>query len=145
MIDGTTRFGLASARVMAHDYDDEVVAANLDTGWFYSLTGSYRAVWCALADGYSVAELSDAAQVDERFVGAIGEVVELATVAGLLAPSARTRPASPLTVTAWADGSVEAFDDLQDALLLDPVHEVSGAGWPYAEPGATEVSGAADA
>ena len=36
--------------------------------------------------------------------------------------------------TPWSTPALETHDDLQDLLLLDPVHEVTEAGWPHAAP-----------
>ncbi len=135
MGNGDARFGLASARVMANDYGDEVVAANLDTGWFYSFTGTHRAVWCALADGYSVAEVK-AATASPSAADVVDAVVEQTVAAQLLAETQRPVPERALAPVEWLEGDsgIEAFDDLQDALLLDPVHDVADAGWPFADP-----------
>jgi len=116
---------------MVHDYGDEVVAANMETGWFFSFTGAHRSVWCALVDGYAPDEVRAALAADERLPLALEEVLRAAVEGGLLAGQQRAAPAASLATIVWADGSVEAFDDLQDALLLDPVHDASDEGWPY--------------
>jgi len=37
----------------------------------------------------------------------------------------------PVTI-AYAPPVLETFSDMQDLLLLDPIHEVDDAGWPMA-------------
>lgn len=121
---------------MVHDYGDEVVVANLDTGWFYSLTGAHRTLWCALHDGWATDDVRAAFQGDApELVAALEELVVLAADAGLLMADATVAPAGALAPIVWQPGGIEAFDDLQDALLLDPVHEVGEAGWPYVASG----------
>jgi len=132
----TVRFALPGGRIMVHDYGDEVVVANLDTGWFYSLTGAHRTLWCALAGGWSVAEVR-ATLLDDTpaLPDALDELLALVADAGLLVQAAAAAPLGALAGIAWQPGGIEAFDDLQDALLLDPVHEVGEAGWPYVASG----------
>lgn len=132
---GATRYAAAGQRVMVHDYGDEVVVANLTTGWFYSLTGAHRCIWAALLEGHSPAEIHEACDPAVRARGVLTEVLALATDSDLLVSTTLGAPAVALASIAWQEGGIESFDDLQDALLLDPVHEVGAEGWPYVASG----------
>ena len=44
----------------------------------------------------------------------------------LAAPAAVLQP--------WPGGWIEAYGDMKDLLLLDPVHDVGAAGWPGTPP-----------
>ena len=75
----------------------------------------------------------DAAGQIRRFIDqlvAAGLVVE--EDGGQASPSVAETPA--LATTPWSTPVLESHDDLQDLLLLDPVHEVTEAGWPHAAP-----------
>ncbi|MDO9173162.1 MAG: hypothetical protein Q7V62_00065 [Actinomycetota bacterium] len=133
--DGSARYATAGDRVMVHDYGDEVVVANLTTGWFYSLTGTHRSVWAALLDGHSPTAIHHACEPLAREHGVLAEVLTLSIDSDLLVVVARDAPTDALAPIAWQQGGIESFDDLQDALLLDPVHEVSAEGWPYVASG----------
>lgn len=137
-LDSQDRYDVAGAHIMVHDYGDEVVVANLTTGWFYSLTGTHRSVWTLLADGYSSSEIATAcADSSESSLHALDDVVTTARTAGLLDIRSRPIPSSAAPTVTWQPGGIESFDDLQDALLLDPVHDVNEAGWPHADSGGT--------
>jgi hypothetical protein len=36
-----------------------------------------------------------------------------------------------ISVAGWQEPLLERFDDMQELLLLDPVHDVTEAGWPH--------------
>jgi Coenzyme PQQ synthesis protein D (PqqD) len=136
-------------QVVHQTVDEETVIVDLGTGSYYSLRGSAQVIWSALERGLDVPHVVD--EVSGRFEGSpdeIGSLVEsfvskLAEdrlIVGLegdgpvaspepdgVAPSG-DRPAFEAPV-------LERFDDLQDLILLDPVHEVSEEqGWPHARP-----------
>jgi hypothetical protein len=47
-------------------------------------------------------------------------------------------PAAPgVAATPWTTPVLESHHDLEDLLLLDPVHDVTSAGWPHAAPPAS--------
>jgi hypothetical protein len=51
---------------------------------------------------------------------------------------ARTRDPEPLTAAAAITAApvLEKYTDMQELLLLDPIHDVEEAGWPKARPAA---------
>lgn len=120
-------------------FDGEVVIAHYGTGLYYSVSRSGALIWQALRHGLSAVEATDwlaghfpaaapglQAQV-EAFVGTLkdkGLVVEV---------EARDRAGELPEVAAgpWQEPTLDSFDDLQELLLLDPVHDVTEAGWPH--------------
>ena len=40
----------------------------------------------------------------------------------------------PVGRTPFVDPALEKYTDMQDFLLVDPIHEVSDAGWPHTQP-----------
>ena len=121
------RYEINDPAVVADDIDGMAVIINLETGAYFSGTASSAEAWAAVAAGASSAELAAAMRLPASAVAAfvahlVGE--------GLLRP----RSAAP---DAWSAGSatgqlaLDRFDDLEDLLLLDPVHDVTGQGWPH--------------
>jgi hypothetical protein len=129
----------ASAGVIFKDFGEETVVANLDTGIFYSLGGSAPALWEMLVAGHTVQRIAvafgniDVAPIDE-FVASLTTERLLASATG--APSQGELTAQGPFVTP----SIERFDDLQGLLLIDPIHDVSEAGWPLRPETAAEGS-----
>jgi hypothetical protein len=112
--------------------DGEVIAIDFTTGSYYSLRDGAEAAWSALvADGSPSAD-AVAAAVAERYPdhGAVDQVtafLDQLVDEGLLerdGDAAANGTASALTF--------EKFTDMEELILLDPVHDVSEAGWPNA-------------
>lgn len=129
--------------VISESLDGEVVIIALGTGTYYSLRGPAARAWDDLAAGCSVADT--AVDLAESYATAgIDVPVELqAFIATLLAhdllqplpePPAAVEPPPPVREERpWEPLVVETFTDMQDLILLDPVHEVEpGQGWPTA-------------
>ena len=124
--------------LVGRQFGDEVVLANYETGVYYSLTGTGPDIWLALGSGHSVddivAALSHAYPADaERIQEQVNNFIVRLAADGLVVPHdavPKRRDWSPTLGGAFAEPVLEAFDDLKDLLLLDPVHDVGEAGWP---------------
>jgi hypothetical protein len=141
-----SRYRLNSPQVVSEAVDDETIVVNLDTGTYYSIKGDGMLLWNAFIDGASLAEIAGA--VAEQ-TGASSELVEKSVAAfstklraeGLIVPSdSGAGPSSPLDLSDGGSGllepSLESYSDMQDLILLDPVHEVDEQGWPHVQAGA---------
>ena len=142
------RFRVASPDVMHEAIDGEVIVINLVSGNYYSLRGSGADVWALIHEPASRAEVVealasryDSAQSD--LDQAVSSFVDELREEGLVADVADD---APLRADALAllteDGQKQAFQapklekytDLQDLVLLDPVHQVTETGWPAPRP-----------
>ena len=133
-------------RVRAQDVsherlDGEVIAIHLRTGRYYSMSGSAADVWSLVDAGLARQQWSrvlaeafpgrdiDEASVDSFVAGCIDR--------GLVEPSADPmadegwRLPSDYARSVWISPFLEEFDDMQDLILVDPVHDTSQLGWPY--------------
>lgn len=130
---------------VAHErVEDEVIAINLTTGTYFSLRDSAADVWSLLLCGADVENVSaalaaadglDASTIVEDIRVYIAALVE----AGLLIDddgALDVAASLPTIIRAYAAPTVERYDDMEELLLLDPIHEVDDAGWPVvsAEP-----------
>ena len=120
--------------------DGEVVAIHLATGLYYSLRGPAARLWQGLDKPRDEAGLSQmlAAQFDVSAEQAAKDVAVF--IQQLLAEQlilATETPADPEPAVPagerrpYAVPQLERFADLQDLLLLDPIHEVGEQGWPH--------------
>jgi hypothetical protein len=133
----------SSPNINARSFGDEVIVANFFTGVYYSLLGSAAQIWDGLMAGVpldrvvrEVAELSDAehgsfAEAADKLVKDL-EAERLIMPADVGAENAAWAPVAPPSGV-YALPVLERFTDMQDLLLLDPVHEVEDMGWPHAE------------
>jgi len=141
-----SRIRVNSPHVISEHIDGETVMINLKTGAYYNLNASGARVWALLPRDGSVAGNDVVAFLHEQGENEPGLAYEVAAFLDRLldeelvvtvdesrsqgAPS----PGSALPQTAsdhWEAPSLTRFDDMQDLLLLDPVHEVDAQGWPH--------------
>ena len=141
-------FQINAPTVVAEIFDDEVVIINLESGAYYSLGQSGRLLWQQLQPGATVNELI--AQVATIYASAPSEVTP--AIAQFMAQLAQEQLIVPVTrpIESQAFHAVKAetrfkqtnqgpftaptlnkYTDMQDLLLLDPIHDVAETGWPH--------------
>jgi len=141
-------FRVTGPKIVHEVFDDEVVIINLDTGTYYSVEGVAAEVWTRI-DGETVQDIVD--DLSSRYgtpeQGVAPSVMrflnELQTE-GLIVPAetlsepageGRTTPAQARPSNGQFQAPVlRKFDDMQELLLLDPIHDFDDAGWPIAKP-----------
>lgn len=127
--------------------DDEVMAIDLETGAYFALDDTAADAWTLVTGGGTLDEMAatlatrydvtaEATRADlERFVADLERERLLVRVdpsdaaadihdGGTLPPLTTPRP--------YVAPTVNKFDDLDELLRLDPVHEVDEVGWPVA-------------
>ncbi len=135
--------------VIHETIDGEVIVINLASGNYYSMRGAGLDVWEVVQSSPGADPTAIAATVARRF-DAPSDVVEREVTAFLeeLRREELVAPAEdgvgPLAADGEAAGegaarafeppSLEKYTDLQDLVLLDPVHEVDATGWPHRKP-----------
>lgn len=137
-----------SPMVTHEELDGDVIAIHLETGMYYTFDGVAADCWQGLAAGVSIDDIATA--ISQRFdiesQSALADVrsfvAALATeglVVDDIAPSSdgAARPSDAFEIRSGGDRGyvapvVQRYDDLEDLLLLDPIHEVDDAGWPVA-------------
>ena len=140
------RYRLNEPQVIAETVAGETIVVNLGSGHYFSLQGTAVEIWNALLGGAPVPTV--VAGLESRYDAADGEIeaavsrfVEELTGAELIVPATGgdgSAPAQPPVLDAdasqqpWAAPTLSVFTDMQDIILLDPVHEVDERGWPHA-------------
>jgi hypothetical protein len=140
-----TRFRLNDKRVVFEVFDAELLAVNLDTGIYYAIGGSGPALWSWIISGAEVTAVVQAAQA--RFDGdpaaiasAVTQFADKLAAEALVVPDDGPAPA-PLPAgdaaaarVAFVPPVIDTHADMQDMLLLDPIHDVDERGWPLTQP-----------
>lgn len=135
----TDLYRINSADIMHETIDGEVVIINLDHGLYYSLEGTGAWIWERLSEARSLDGL--AAISAEHFEGDPGQMrASIESFLTRLGEEALICPAGPEEATApaapagakmpWADPGLQKYTDMEQLLLLDPIHEVEDTGWP---------------
>ncbi len=124
--------------ISAERLDGDVIAVNLGTGAYFSLSGSAADVWTAASSG-SPAETwlkaLDDAYGEEVPRDQVEALLRSCVEHGLMEPSDPVKTDPPLLPsdfprTQWVEPTLEVFTDLQDLILVDPIHDATDLGWP---------------
>ncbi|HEX6490687.1 MAG TPA: PqqD family protein [Gaiellaceae bacterium] len=142
-----TRFRVNSPRVMHERIEGEIIVIDLATGSYYSLRESAAAIWTELERGAGEDEIVAALErtyeaTPEELGSSVRALVEELSAEGLIEPAGENGasaadPAPPAESgrrRAFGAPVLEKHTDMQDLILLDPVHEVDARGWPHPAP-----------
>jgi Coenzyme PQQ synthesis protein D (PqqD) len=140
------RLRQASERVVHETAGGEVVLIHLETGNYYSLRGAGAYVWTLLEAGGDAQVVADA--VTNRYDGdpaviraSVTEILDRLVHEGLAAEDdieharagAVENGAPPEVARPFEPPILERYTDMQEYLLVDPIHDVDGGAWPARE------------
>lgn len=122
-------------------FEGEVIIIHMKRGNYYSLRGSAPVIWDMIGQGCSLEKTGDdlAARYpaqEEEVRTSVRKLVEELIAEDLIAPLANASTASDGTFSKlkvdgpFAPPLLERYTDMQELLLLDPIHEVDETGWP---------------
>jgi hypothetical protein len=137
------RYRVNSPQVINETIDGEAIMINLATGGYYSLDRVGGDVWSLLEASLPVddivAELGrryDAPEDDIR--RGVEDLLQRLTGEELVVPCDDAEPVGPVPAPSapaerppFSPPRLEKFTDMQDLILLDPVHQVDSRGWPH--------------
>jgi Coenzyme PQQ synthesis protein D (PqqD) len=128
--------------VVMESFEGELVLVHMKSGNYYSLQGSAPLIWELLERGRSVEDAGDYLvarhQGDEEEVRrSVRDLVAELVAESLMVPvtqgsaSALQAPSDPVeTGLPFVLPVLERYTDMQELLLLDPIHDVDQSGWP---------------
>ncbi len=135
---------VTNPQVIHETIEGETIIIDLATGTYFSLQGAAPAIWNGLSRGRSdqqiVADMeviydAEGEQLGEVVAQFLRELQEVELIApsherpGEAAPPLEPGPRGPFVAP-----KLERYTDMQDIILLDPVHKVDSQGWPHAAP-----------
>lgn len=136
-------YRLNAPACIAEAVEDDLIIINLDSGCYYNIRHQTVAVWHALTQGVTPAELLKAndwgGELQDRFKTHIQFLLD----EGLLVPNDESvanttkQVHAPKIDLAGADNTdqlfhADVFTDMQEMLLLDPIHDAdANVGWPH--------------
>ena len=118
--------------------DGEVIIIHLQSGTYYSTLASGADIWHALLSGHSVEETADwlarGAEAERVHIAAevtrfVSELVAENLILSTDSDPIR-RPDDLGTASAFVTPELHKYTDMQELLLVDPIHEVTQEGWP---------------
>ena len=138
----TGRYRPNSPNVVHEDFDNEVVVVNLENGNYFSLNQSASFIWKCLDAGLPAQDIVQIAQqrsnTDSLVLGdLILRFLAQLQKEGLIISSDSSQKTAHFSppVTNWGlhpfpAPELQRYTDMQDLLLLDPIHDVDQSGWP---------------
>lgn len=141
-MDLSKRFRVNVPDVLDESVDGEVLIVNLESGCYYSSRGTGDAIWRMIAAGASPLETVDAVianygaardLVEAAVRNFTGELLEERLLVELNndAPKPQSPPMEKSSESFVAP-VLQKYTDMQDLLVLDPIHDVEPTGWPEA-------------
>lgn len=135
------RFEVVGQDIVHETIEGEVVIVNLENGFYYSMEKTGCHVWNMIMGGCSMGEivqkLSDCFpdQTDEISMSTASVIHELLSenLIRQSTGSGRRAVAENLSLELgdnFAPPVLAKYKEMQDLLLVDPIHEVADSGWP---------------
>jgi coenzyme PQQ synthesis protein D (PqqD) len=132
------RYRLNDGDLVSEVLDGEVIVIHLQSGTYYSTLASGADIWNALLSGRSEEEIADwlARGAEDERVHIAAEVARFVSelVSENLILSTDSDPISSPddlgTAPAFVTPELHIYTDMQELLLVDPIHEVTEEGWP---------------
>ncbi len=136
----TERYRINAPPVALETVDEETIIVNLESGCYYDLNATGGHILALLVAGRPVEEITAAVALrwrvaEEDVASAVGRLVDELVAEQVVAvagdgsepapPPSGDAPAGPYQVP-----RLGKYTDMQELLLLDPVHEVDASGWP---------------
>jgi hypothetical protein len=148
------RFRIPSPKVEHEIIDNEAVIIEFQSGSYYSLDSVGTDILELIAEGASLEETVEniacryqgtREQIDKAVKQLLSELLQEGLLVqdnqeseqeGKPGPQIESPPETqkPEIQTPV----LKKYTDMQELLLLDPIHEVDEAGWPHAKPGSTD-------
>jgi hypothetical protein len=155
-MDTSTRLGVNAPKVIHEIIDGEAVIIDFDTGNYYSLDRVGTEIWGLIQRSASVGDIRES--LCARYNGsrkeierAVYEFVEGLQRENLVVRGAADGTDSVVVTETLSQTELVAdrpafkppvlykYDDMQELLLLDPIHEIDETGWPTMGPEGTVV------
>lgn len=128
------------------DFGEEVVIVKLDSGVYYSLNSTAVSIWRLLETNISLDKIkhsllvryhADPATIQQALASFLADLQkeELVTVESGEGSYSESNPESPepdQQKSTFIKPELHRYTDIQELLLLDPIHEVDETGWPIA-------------
>lgn len=127
------------AKAVSQTLEGEAIVINLEKGSYYSLNATGSEMWDLIIGGQPLDQI--ARYISDRYgitpEEAMSEVQSFVSVLkqeDLIIPAEHPAsipvPAATKAETLFVRPSFERYDDMQEMLLADPIHDVGEAGWP---------------
>ena len=141
-----THFQVNSPSVIHEIIDGEAVLVNLETGSYYSIDNVGAVIWEHIENGLSISQIietvagrykGDQSEIDQGIQQLFTQLQKEQLIVPIEVP--QNGHFSSIAINAQDKVPFEApvlhkYTDMEDLLLLDPIHDVDESGWPNTNP-----------
>jgi len=129
---------------LVHDsIGGEAIVLSMSSGTYYNLSGTAADIWGLLAKGGRLSQfhalLESRYGAQPKMADDVQNFVQTLEDDGLVIraedSSEELSGKFDAAAQSWAPPELTAYEDLQDLLTIDPIHDVDDSGWPNAKPG----------
>jgi hypothetical protein len=136
-----SRYEINAPAVAGEVIDGEAIIMHLGSGHYFSTDGSGALLWAGIEQRQNLAGLTEAL-ISRYALGRAEAEAAASKFVGDLKANDLIREAAdegqvfspPAIEGAFAPPLLQRYTDMQDLLLLDPIHDVDEVGWPVASP-----------
>jgi hypothetical protein len=114
--------------VLAEVFGDEAVVVQLRTGAYYAFDAAATVLWTELWQGNTLAP----PMVDDQKLTLLASFLRFLLQEELIHLASPVPELMPEDEGALVFSGIEKFTDMEDLLVLDPIHDIDldGSGWP---------------
>lgn len=141
-------YKINSDQLLYEEIDNEVMIISLKTGTYYALAGTGNDIWKLLESGYSMDSISSMLNkiydnpdnLNKDLDGFVKDLLQERLITVFDSVSSNNEKSSEDFDISEADIIVsndnyqkpllKVYEDLQDLLTIDPIHDVDESGWP---------------
>jgi transcriptional regulator of heat shock response len=146
-MDKSVHFRINSSKVIHETIDGETVIVNLDSGNYYSLDKVGADIWECIVKNVPMHRIietiasqytGEREEIEKAMYQFVDEMQQENLIAineshgyvseAHIGPEDETEQMKELSI--FATPVLHKYSDMQDLLLLDPIHEVDETGWP---------------
>jgi hypothetical protein len=130
------RYTIDGKRIAHQEVEGEVIVIDFVAGTYFSMQGTAGEIWQMLVAGVDAPTIAAHYRKDAPAGEIEAFLAELLAKTLIETGDAGAGEAVPAALldrpTTYATPRLEIFEDLADLIMLDPVHDVTEAGWPHA-------------
>lgn len=120
-----------SKKLAVDKFPGEVIIVDFETGTYYSLQKGASIIWELLEEGISENEVmnvfdSATSEQQERIRTFLSDLLEFNLLEKVSPKTPKTHPQKK-----YEEIVIEKYTDMEDLIMLDPIHEVDERGWPH--------------
>ena len=138
-------FRVNSPRVIFENIDGELILVHMEKGAYYTTDEVGAAVWDLVESRCTLAEIVETLlaqfdaghdEIENATLAFLHKLEEEDLIASDDPAGDRTPPRRPLPIAKrpFHAPDLLAYQDMQDMLALDPIHDVEATGWPMPRP-----------